>query len=138
MPTPSMRLRRQAGERMLILRIALALGLALLLVIGAWSTSHGKADAHATLCLAPGVSATSASAHHDDAVTVVEAVSSEPGIAVVVALCCVLLVLLLLRLGGLARLRLMSRGALTSAPSRAGPRAHVPALTLAQLSLSRT
>jgi hypothetical protein len=38
MTDPSVRLRPRGTERMLILRIALALGLALLLVIGAWST----------------------------------------------------------------------------------------------------
>ncbi|WP_341955160.1 hypothetical protein [Microbacterium sp. LWH13-1.2] len=139
MSTPSMRLRQHGPERVLILRIALALGLALLLVIGAWSTSHGKADAHATLCLAPGVSAASASSHHDGAVTVVDAVSSDTGTAVA-ALCCILLVfvLLLLRFGHAARLVVRSRGLLTAASARAGPRLHVPALTLTQLSLSRT
>ncbi|WP_431071006.1 hypothetical protein [Microbacterium phyllosphaerae] len=140
MPTPSMRVRQPGAERMLILRIALALGLALLLVIGAWSTSHGKADAHATLCLAPGVSAaaTSTSGHHDGGVTVVDAVSSDAGTTAVAALCCILLVLLLLRFGRTARLLVGSRGFVASAPTHAGPRLHVPALTLTQLSLSRT
>ncbi|KQQ66345.1 hypothetical protein ASF63_12435 [Microbacterium sp. Leaf320] len=135
-----MRLRQHGPERVLILRIALALGLALLLVIGAWSTSHGKADAHAALCLAPGVSAASASVHHDGGVTVVDAVSSDTGTAVVAALCCILLVfvLLFLRFGRAARLLVRSRGLLTAAPTRAGPRLYVPALTLTQLSLSRT
>ncbi|WP_244198718.1 hypothetical protein [Microbacterium phyllosphaerae] len=138
MHTPSMRLRPHGAERMLIIRIGLALGLALLLVIGAWSTSHGKADAHTTLCLAPGISAASASDHHDSGATVVDAVSSDTGTTAVAALCCILLVLLFLRVGRAARLLVRSRGFLTSAPTRAGPRLHVPALTLTQLSLSRT
>ena len=148
MPTPSMRLRPHGAERMLIVRIGLALGLALLLVIGAWSTSHGEADAHATLCLAPGVSAAAAStsAHHDGEVTVVDAVadavadavSSDTGTAAIAALCCILLVLLFLRVGRAARLLVRSRGFLAAAPTRAGPRLHVAALTLTQLSVSRT
>ena len=138
MPTPSMRLRPHGAERMLIVRIGLALGLALLLVIGAWSTSHGKADAHTALCLAPGISAASASGHHDSEVAVVDAVSSDTGMAVAAALCCILLVLLFLRFGRAARLLVRSRGFLTAAPTRAGPRLHVPALALTQLSLSRT
>lgn len=138
-----MRLRHQGAERMLILRVALALGLALLLVIGAWSTSHGKADAHTTLCLAPGASVASVSGHHDGGVTVVDAVfvdvvPADTGIIVIAALCCFLLVLLLLRFGrggGLLRTGIPVRA---SAPTRAGPQRCVPTLTLAQLSLSRT
>lgn len=124
---------------MLILRVALALGLALLLVIGAWSTSHGKADAHATLCLAPGASAASLSGHHDGGGTAMDAAPSDAGIVVVVAaLCCFVLVLLLLRFGrrgGLIRTGIPVRA---SAPTRAGPQRCIPALTLTQLSLSRT
>lgn len=138
MTHPSMRLRQHGTEPMMILRIALALGLAVLLVIGAWSASHGTADAHGTLCLAPGASAASVSGHHDAEVTVIETMSSDAGVMVVAALCCVLLALLLLRVGRTARLLVTSRALATSAPTRAGPRSHVPALTLTQLSLSRT
>lgn len=121
---------------MLILRVGLALGLALLLVIGAWSTSHGKADAHAALCLAPGASVSSVSGHHDDT-SVVETAPSDAAVVVIAALCCVVLVLLSSRSArGVAS---VSRAVAVraSAPSRAGPRRHVPALTLTQLSLSR-
>jgi hypothetical protein len=138
MHAPSMRLRHQGVERMLILRVALALGLALLLVIGAWSASHGKADAHATLCLAPGASAASLSGHHDGGGTAMDAAPSDAGIVVVAALCCFVLVLLLLRFGrrgGLIRTGIPVRA---SAPPRAGPQRCIPALTLTQLSLSRT
>lgn len=122
---------------MLILRVGSALGLALLLVIGAWSTSHGKADAHTALCLAPGASVSSVAAHHDDS-GVVETAPSDAGIVVIAALCCVVLMLLSLRS---ARVTTSIRRAVAvraSAPSRAGPRRHTPALTLTQLSLSRT
>ena len=138
MPAPSMPLRHQGVERMLILRVGLALGLALLLVIGAWSASHGKAVAHTTLCLAPGASVASVTAHHDETSVVESAPSDDAGIVMVAALCCVLLVLLSLR--SVRGAPLIRRAAVVraSAPSRAGPRLHVPALTLAQLSVSRT
>ncbi len=123
---------------MLILRVALALGLALLLVIGAWSASHGKADAHSTLCLAPGASVASVAAHHDGTSVVESAASDDAGIVVVAALCCILLVLLSLRSVRGAPLIRRAAALRSSAPTRAGPRLHIPALTLAQLSVSRT
>lgn len=132
-----MRLRHQGVERMLVLRIGLALGLALLLVIGAWSTSHGTAYAHTTLCLAPGASVASVSGHHADT-SVTDTTPSDTGTVVIAALCCFLLVLLSLRSGRGATLIRRAVAHRASAPSRAGPRRHVPALTLTQLSLSRT
>lgn len=123
---------------MLILRVGLALGLALLLVIGAWSTSHGKADAHTTLCLASGASVASTAAHHDDTSVVETAPSDAAAVVVVAALCCFLLVLLSLRSASGTTLLRRGTSVRASAPSRAGPRRHVPALTLTQLSLSRT
>ena len=54
-PSPDLMPRARA-ERMLVARVIIAVGLALLLVVGAWSTSRGSADVHATLCLASGVS----------------------------------------------------------------------------------
>jgi hypothetical protein len=135
-PSP-LRARQVHAERMLIARVAIALGLALLLVVGAWSASHGKADAHAALCLAPGVSSPSAVDHHDGTATV-DVLASEAGPIAVAALCCFLLVLLLRRL--LGGLRVLVRGRLIRAalPIRAGPRPVLPALTLVQLSVSRT
>ncbi|KAA0962986.1 hypothetical protein FQ142_05015 [Microbacterium sp. ANT_H45B] len=135
-----MRLRRRPVERMLILRVGLALGLALLLVIGAWSTSHREGDVHAGLCIAPGASA---SGHHDGMAAAADAVSSDvvssdAGMAAVAALCCILLALLLVRFRVAARLLVHNRRVAASPPTRAGPRLHVPALTLTQLSLSRT
>ncbi|MCI1019155.1 hypothetical protein HWD99_11000 [Microbacterium sp. C5A9] len=139
MPAPSSHARDGRAEQTLLLRVVLALGLALLLVVGAWSTSHGPGDVHATLCLAPGVSATSGGDHHEGDAAVVHAMSPDSGIAVVGALCGMLLVLLLLlRFGRGTRLLMTRQRWAASAPPRAGPRRRVPALTLAQLSLSRT
>lgn len=126
---------------MLFIDVVLALGLALLLVIGAWSTSHGTADTHTTVCLASGVSSSSPAHDHGGAVASAspdDAAPVDSGVVVIAALCCFLLVLLLRRLpagGGLLR-----TGAPTSTvtPVRAGPLRTVPALSLTQLCLSRT
>lgn len=136
--SPPLAERQVRTERMLIARVAIALGLALLLVIGAWSASHGQGDAHATLCLAPGVSSADAVDPQDGTATV-EVLSSEAGTVVATALCCVLLVLLFRRLAG--GLRVLGRGRLVRGPLpiRAGPPRSAPAaLTLVQLSVSRT
>lgn len=121
---------------MLIIRIALALGLALLLVIAAWSSSHRSADAHTALCLAPGVSA-APPAHGEDP-AVVDAPPADVGAVAVAALCCVLLVLLIRRVPvpGLLRRTAPAWRRIVSSP--AGARRAVPALTLIDLSLSRT
>lgn len=126
---------------MLILRVAIAVGLALLLVVGAWSTSHGSADVHASLCLASGVAhpadASAGDAHHDT-VSAVDVLSSDAALCVIAVLCGVALALLLLRLrGGTSR----ALGGLTgrpTSPPRAGPARLFSALTLTQLSISRT
>lgn len=132
---------RVRAERKLIARVIIAVGLALLLVVGAWSTSRGSADLHATLCLASGVSvpagAAPSAADHDD-VTAVDVLASDAGVCVIAVLCCVALVLLFPRLRGHATRPLGSRALRPTAPSRAGPGVVVRALTLAQLSLSRT
>ncbi|KNY06052.1 hypothetical protein [Microbacterium sp. GCS4] len=148
MRTPTNRLSPRGIERMLIVRVALALGLALLLVIGAWSTSHRTADAHSALCLATGVSASSTGVSasstgsgHDlteAASSPIEASPMDAGGVVIAVLCCLLLVLLLLRLPGRSALLCTDSPRRSVMPSRAGPRRAVPALTLVQLSLSRT
>lgn len=139
MHAPSPLAERQVRtERMLIARVAIALGLALLLVVGAWSASHGQGDAHATLCLAPGVSSTEA-VDHQDGTAIVEVLSSDAGTVVAATLCCVLLVLFFRRLVG--GLRVLGRGRLVRGPLpiRAGPLRRTPAaLTLIELSVSRT
>lgn len=125
---------------MLIVRVALALGLALLLVIGAWSASHRSADAHTGVCLAPGVSTSVAHGPDFTEATTGSAVEAPPidvGLVVIAALCCFLLVLVLRRLTG-APLLCTGTSRYSIAPTRAGPRRVVPALSLAQLSLSRT
>lgn len=125
---------------MLWAKVVTALGLALLLVVGAWSTSRGDADVHAALCLAPGVSAPAAAAgaeHHDE-VAAVDVLSSDAALCVIAVLCGVALVLLLRRLltrgGGVPA----ARAPRTVPPARAGPHRLPSALTLIQLSISRT
>lgn len=126
---------------MLVARIITAVGLALLLVVGAWSTSHGTADVHATLCLAAGVSDPTSIASGTGSATdtpAVDAVSSDAALCLIAALCVVALVLLFRRLVDRRRGLLDTYAPRTTAPPRAGPRILVPALTLAQLSISRT
>lgn len=126
---------------MLILRVAIAVGLALLLVVGAWSTSHGSADVHASLCLASGVAHpadASASGEHHDTVSAVDVLSSDAALCVVAVLCGVALALLFLRLRGGSGRALGGFVGRPTSPPRAGPARFLPALTLTQLSISRT
>lgn len=124
----------------MIARVVLAVGLALLLVVGAWSTSRGSAEVHATLCLASGITApagTESGTAVADA-TAVDVLIADAGVCLVVALCCVALVLLSLRLRGRGTRLLVSRAPRTAPPARAGPRPLFSALSLTQLSISRT
>ena len=139
LPSPSDRMPRARTERILIARVITAVGLALLLVVGAWSASHGTADLHSTLCLASGVShPAGASPAASDGATAIDVLSSDAGICVIAALCCVALTLLFRRLAGHGARALTTRAALLTSPPRAGPSIVVPALTLTQLSISRT
>lgn len=134
-PTP-----RARAERILPSRIMIAVGLALLLVVGAWSASHGSVDPHATLCLAPGVSQP-ADAAAAGAPTVDGApadLASDAAACAVAALCCVALVLLLRHLRTRSGLRFRGLLPRTTARLRAGPRPFLPAVSLVQLSISRT
>lgn len=125
----------------MIARVITAVGLALLLVVGAWSTSRGSADVHATLCLASGVSASTgaapAAADLEEAATI-DVLSSGVGVCLLAVLGSVALVLLFRRLAGHGAQPLHSRMRRTVSPSRAGPTAIVRTLTLTQLSISRT
>lgn len=126
---------------MLIARVIIAVGLALLLVVGAWSTSRGSADVHATLCLASGVSAPTGAESGTAAAegtAAIDVLASDAGACLVVVLCCVALVLLYRRLRGHGTRPLGTRAPRPSSPTRAGPTVLVPALTLTQLSVSRT
>ncbi|MEV4668339.1 hypothetical protein [Microbacterium sp. LWO12-1.2] len=137
MSSPPLRVRT---EQMLLAKIVTALGLALLLVVGAWSTSRGDADVHAALCLAPGVSApaATASAEHHDEVAAVDVLSSDAALCVIAVLCGVALVLLLRRLLAGTRGVPARRSPRTAQPARAGPHRVPSALSLIQLSISRT
>ncbi|WP_244175874.1 hypothetical protein [Microbacterium oxydans] len=141
LPSSPDRMLRVRADRTLIARAVTAVGLALLLVIGAWSSSHGPADVHATLCLASGVSSpvdTVAPDRGTDSATAVDVLSSDIGVCVLAVLCGIALVLLFLRLRGRGARPLGARIPRLTSPSRAGPRLVVPALSLTQLSISRT
>ena len=117
-----------------------ALGLALLLVVGAWSTSHGDADVHATLCVAPGVTTPDVAAggdHHDE-VTAADALTSDAALCAVAVFWFLALLALLVRMLRRSPGILIPRTALVAAAPRAGPRATRTALTLTELSISRT
>ena len=124
---------------MLAARIVTALGLALLLVVGAWSTSHGDAESPATICLGSGASTSAAAAagQHEE-VTAIDVLSSDAAVCAVAALCCIALVLLLRRLVTARGSALLGRTPRLRPITRAGPLRSIPALTLAQLSVSRT
>jgi len=121
---------------MLIARVAIALGLAMLLLVGAWSDSHGEHSTGTALCVASGSSATSVSDQHQAASSDI----SGPD-AAILGICAV--IVFLLALGALRLLerrppfRIEHAGA-ASAPPRAGPTMLPRALTLVQLSVSRT
>lgn len=116
-----------------------ALGLALLLVVGAWSSSHGDAESPAMLCLGSGASTTAAAdgGHHEE-VLELDVLSSDAAVCAVAALCCIALVLLLRRLRTAPGPMSLGRTQRMLPPNRAGPLRSIPALTLTQLSVSRT
>lgn len=137
MPSSPLRVRT---EQLLLAKIVTALGLALLLVVGAWSTSRGDADVHAALCLAPGASTPAAAAgveHHDE-VTAIDVLSSDAALCVLAVLCGVALVLLLRRLLTGSQGIPAGRAPRSMPPVRAGPHRVPSALSLIQLSISRT
>jgi hypothetical protein len=120
-----------------------ALGLALLLVVGAWSTSHGEADVHASLCLASGASGADAgtgASHHDE---VAPLDSPSTGSSSPLALTGFVVLSFLSLLVLLVRMRrdpgiLLPRAILSVTSPRADPRPPRAALTLTELSISRT
>ncbi len=118
----------------------IAVGLALLLVVGAWSGSHGSADAHAAPCLASGVSqpADAAAAAGPVGETAAAELAADTAGCVMAALCCVALVLLFRQLRTRSGFRLRGLRPRAIAPVRAGPRPFLPAVSLIRLSISRT
>lgn len=121
---------------MVIVRVALALGLSVLLLIGAWTDSHGESTAPGAVCVAEGVSAGAVS--HEHGSSVVDAAASDIGVLGICALIVFLLVLLMVRMLHARALLQRGRVATASAPPRAGPSARILSLTLVQLSVSRT
>ncbi|MDQ0728451.1 hypothetical protein [Microbacterium sp. W4I20] len=135
-PDPLPRVR---AERMLIARIVIAVGLALLLVVGAWSTAHGKAHVHASLCLAAGVSHSGVSAgDQDHAGAAVDLPTPDTALCLVAILCVVALVLLYRMLRGRGMGERGRPRIVAIRLRRAGPASFFSALTLTQLSISRT
>ncbi len=124
---------------MLIAQLVIAVGLALLLVIGVWSTPRGAADVHGTLCLAAGTAAPAAATPAaSDGTPSIDVLSSDLGICAIAVLCVIALVLLFRRLLGRGTRPLGSRTPRGTTPPRAGPVALIRALTLTELSISRT
>lgn len=135
-----------------LLTLVTAVGLALLLVVGAWTASHGDADVHASLCLAPEVSAGESGApgdasaaagagHHGPAATA--AVSTAPGtdglaIGGFALLWLVALLVLLTRFARPQRGVLLPRSVPAARASRADPGIRPAAPSLSELCLSRT
>lgn len=132
-----------------LLTLVTAVGLALLMVVGAWTTSHGEADVHASLCLAPGVSAgdfgaagdasaASGTGHHDPAAAVSTAPDAD-GLAIggFALLWFVALLVLLTRFARGAGI-LLPRSAPVMPALRAGPSIRPAAPSLTELCLSRT
>ena len=132
---PELRISSLPG-RTVILRVALALGLTVLLLIGAWTDSHGESAAPGAVCVAEGVSAGAAA--HEHGSSVVDAAASDIGVLGICVLIVFLLVLLMVRM--LHARALLHRGRVVAAPAlpRAGPAARIFSLTLEQLSVSRT
>lgn len=115
-----------------------ALGLALLLVVGAWSNAHGQTDAHTTLCLTPGSASPAAGTTSSDGETaVVDVLVTGAALCSFAALCGIALLRLRRRIGPPRGIRLRRRTP-TTLPVRAGPVAFPFPLTLIQLSVSRT
>ena len=95
---------------------------------------------HAALCLAPGASAPAAAAgaeQHDE-VTAVDVLSSDAALCVLAVLCGVALVLLLRRLLTGSQGIPAGRAPRSMPPVRASPHRVPSALSLIQLSISRT
>lgn len=140
LPAASVSASRARPERMLIAKVITAVGLALLLVVGAWSNSHGEADVHASLCLAPGISSADAAAgaaHHDET-TAVDVLTSDAALTGFAVLWFLTLLLLLVRALRRDRGILLPRPPATAAAPRAGPSPAHSILSLTELSVSRT
>lgn len=132
---------RAQAERILITRVIIAVGLAVVLALaaGAWSVAHGSADVHTTLCVADEVPAPADAALDADTTVNATAIDVHAADACLAAvLCCVALALWFRRLPGARSRPLGTRSLHLLSLPRAGPIALVPALSLAQLSISRT
>ncbi|MBS0024224.1 hypothetical protein [Microbacterium paraoxydans] len=145
-PLATTRVPRARAERILLTRVVISVGLALLLVVAAWSTGHGAGDRHASTCLAvaaPAAAATTAlpTAAADpaaSAATPTDASGMDAVACTAAALCCLALVLLLRRLVRSAPGAPLGRAPRTSPAPRAAPRPRALTPSLTQLCLSRT
>ncbi|WP_431805566.1 hypothetical protein [Microbacterium paraoxydans] len=146
-PLATTRVPRARAERILLTRVVIAVGLALLLVVAAWSTGHGAGDRHASTCLAvaaPAAAATTGppTAAADPAAASAATPPDTSGMDAVActaaALCCLALVLLLRRLVRSAPGAPLGRAPRTSPAPRAAPRPRTLTPSLTQLCLSRT
>lgn len=149
-PKTSTRHMALLGKHLLIMKIITGIGLALLLVVGAWSAAHHESELSTTPSVSAAISATTGQGVPvSDAVErASDAVVSNAGVVDVAVLgvagcllgivCCLVALALTRGLSGRMASRTLHVRPRSIAPMYATDRPYAPALSLAQLSLSRT
>lgn len=153
LPSPPDSLPRTRAERMILTQVITAVALALLVLVGVWTSVHSPANAHGTESVSVGVSQSDsvAPAVGDVAVAglsdalVSDAPASDVSGGLLTSICCfalgcLVLVLAFRRIRGPLSPPLRSREPQIAAPhlTRSGAQVATPLLTLTQLSISRT
>ncbi len=147
MSAPARPADRGAGTSAAVIRLVAALCAVLVLLVGVWAASHSERGIAAAVESSTAATTTIADAdtHAPTAAAGSPVVDSELGGMLTGIAVCLLLVLLGFLPLALARLMLRPSRLLAGASARPSPRAprrrvrsHLPALTITQLSLSRT